>query len=457
MNSTLITDGIIVTMNPTREIINDGAIFIENGRIKQIGPTSQLTDIQADEIISARNKIIIPGLINAHTHAGYYMMRGLGMDMILLDWLHDLVWPWIGTMNEQDAYIASLVSYIECLKGGTTSLVDNQNYFVSHSSNYDAAARAAVKSKLRVTFACGFLDVQFIAPLGLISTPDKIEDENRRMITTWHDHGRIKVVVSPINLIYCSEESIQRSLQIMAETGVGMHTHVAESRKEFEAIKDRFGKGYIEAFHDMGALSNFFQSVHTVWISDNEIDLLAKAGASVMHNPTANMLLASGIAPVVKMQAAGVNVALGTDNPNNNNDMLEAMKFASLAGKVSTLDPLATPAIYALEMATINGARALHQENEIGSLEVGKRADIVFVDTRRLHNIPFYDPVTTLVYSANDSDVTHVMVEGDFLVRDGKVLILDEQELIEECQQRGQDLDRRIKAQFGTPAKMDKS
>lgn len=449
MTKSLITHGTIVTVNGSRQIISDGAVLVEDGRITRIGPTAEISASGVDTVIDARGKIAIPGFINAHTHTAYYIMRGLGMDRILLEWLQETVWPWLIAMDEEDAYVASLLGYVECLRSGTTSLIDNQNYPTYHPQHYDAAARAATASGLRVTFACGFSDIRFVSPPDFISTPEVIEAECRRMIGNWHGNGRIQVVVSPINLLYCSPEAIRRALGVMRDTGVGMHTHVAESKQEFQAMVDRLGHGYIEAFAEMGALGEFFQSVHSVWISDHEIELLARAGASVIYNPTANMLLASGIAPVTKLQAAGVNVALGTDNPNNNNDMLEAMKFAGLLQKVGTLDPLATPAADVLEMATINGARAMHMQDRIGSLEVGKQADIVLVDMRRSHNTPMHDPVAALVYSAKGSDVTHVMVAGDLRLRDGQVTFLDECALVDDAQRRAEACAVRVRVGAG--------
>ena len=446
MATTLITHGTLVTVNPTRQVIMDGAILVDGGQIARIGSVEEMAGIRADTIVEARGQIVLPGLINAHTHTAYYIMRGLGMDRILLDWLQETVWPWLMAMNEEDAYTASLLGYVECLKSGTTCLIDNQNYPTYNAHHYDAAARAADQSGLRVNFACGFSDIRFVSPPDFIDVPEKIEAECRRMIQTWHGKGRIQVMVSPINLLYCSEESILRALRVMQDTGVGLHTHVAESKREYESMVERLGKGYIEAFHDMGALGDFFQSVHSVWISDREIELLAQSRASVVYNPTANMLLATGIAPVIKMQAAGVNVALGTDNPNNNNDMLEAMKFAGLLQKVNSLNPLATPAVDVLEMATINGARALHMDDRIGSLEVGKQADLIMVDVRRPHNTPLHDPVAALVYSANGADVTNVMVAGDLLLRDGRVTFLDESMLIDNTQRRADACAGRVKA-----------
>ena len=444
MTTTLITHGTLVTVNPSREIIADGALLVEDDRIARIGPAASIPGSGADTVIDARGQLVLPGLVNAHTHTAYYIMRGLGMDRILLDWLQETVWPWLIAMDEEGACVASMTGYVECLRSGTTTLIDNQNYPTYHKHHYDAAACAAAASGMRVVFACGFSDIRFVSPPDFIESPEAIEAECRRMIETWHGQGLIQVVVSPINLLYCSAESIRRALGVMRDTGVGMHTHVAESKKEYQAMVERLGGGYIEAFDQMGALSDSFQSVHSVWITDQEIEMLARAHASVVYNPTANMLLASGIAPVTKLQKAGVNVALGTDNPNNNNDMLEAMKFAGLLQKVGTLDPLAAPAADVLEMATINGARALKMEDRIGSLEVGKQADIILVDMQRPHNVPAHDPVAALVYSAQGADVTHVMVAGDLRVREGRVTFLDERALVEDVQERAEACAARV-------------
>lgn len=444
MNSSLITNGLILTLNTKRDIINNGAILIKNGKISKIGTTSELSVCTADEIIDARGQIVLPGLVNAHTHTAYYMMRGLGMDRDLLDWLKDTMWPWLIGMDEEDAYLTSLLGYVECLRSGTTSLIDNQNFPVYNNYLYDMAAQAASLTKLRVTFAPGFSDIQFASPPDMVGSLKEIEAECRRMIRTWHNKGRIKVSLSPINLLFCSDESIRMAINLMKETGTQMHTHVAESKREYENLKKRFGKGYIEAFNDLGALNENFQSVHSVWITDKEIDLMANTGVTAINNPTSNMMLSSGIAPVIKMLKKKVNVALGTDSPNNNNDMFEAMKYASLLQKVGSLDSLSISASDVLEMATINGARALQMQDQIGSLEEGKLADIIIVDCRRVNTTPMHDPISTLVYSAKADNVTHVMVEGELLLREGKITFLNEDRLIEEVQHHADNLRMRV-------------
>ncbi len=445
MKSTLITHSTVVTLNPQGEVIKDGAVYVEDGRIAWIGPVQELPPVQADEHVDAHDRIVLPGLINAHTHSAYYIMRGVGMDRNLLEWLQETVWPWLIEMDEKDVYLASMLGYVECIKSGTTALIDNQNYPVYHKNHHDTVAQAALDSNLRVTLACGFSDVRFVSPPDFVDTPDEIEAEVSRMIDRWHGVDRLQVAVSPINILYCSEEVIRRAVHVAQEKDVIIHTHVAESKEERDALLEHFGKGYLHVFHDLGALSPAFHSVHSVWLSDEEIELLGQARGTAVYNPTANMLLASGIAPVRKLQEAGVNVALGTDNPNNNNDMLEAMKFGSLLQKVGG-DPLAAPAIDVLHMATTHGARALGMEQEIGSLEVGKQADIILVDTLRPHNVPMHDPVATLVYSAQGQDVTDVMVAGEILMRDSQITFIAEHELLNEIQARSEALSERVRA-----------
>jgi 5-methylthioadenosine/S-adenosylhomocysteine deaminase len=448
MERILIHGGTVITMNAARQIIRTGDLLVEGDKIVDIEPAGQLQPNRAHRVIDASDQLVLPGLINCHTHAVDYLMRGLGMDRTVLDWLQDLIWPCLREVTEEDAYYGAMLGYVECLKSGVTSLVDNCNMPAQRASNIDAIAQAAVDAQVRVVVARGYSDTPFVCPPDFLETVDQVVKEYERIISTWHraDSDRVRIWVTPVNLSHCSGESIKAVANVAQEHGLGIHTHVAESKDEREAVVDRFHKGYLETFHDLGVLGPLFHSVHSVWISEEEIDLLAETDASVVYNPTSNMLLASGIAPVARLLSSGVNVALGTDNPNNSNDMLEAMKYAGLLQKVGNLDPLAVPAPAALTMATVAGARALGMNNKIGSLEVGKQADITIVDMRRFHNTPVHDPIANLVYSANGSDVTTVMVGGKVLVEEGKVNFLDEGELMDKVQRRATDLVKRADA-----------
>lgn len=443
--SIIINNGVIITQNSNDDVIKRGSVLIEDGVITRVDDTVNMGLLDVDKEIDARGKIVIPGFVNAHTHTGYYMMRGLGMDRDLMDWLNDGIWPWLMDMDEDDAYLASLLGYIECLRGGTTSVFDNQSYPSYNSHLYDIVAQAACHSKLRVSIAPGFFDLQvFSSHPDMVRSLENIEKECRGLIKRWHDKRRIKILISPINFLFCSEKAIKMALNISEDSGVKMHTHVAECEKQYESFKERFGMGYIEASKELGVLNSNFMSVHTVWVLDNEIDLLGDSGASVVTNPTSNMLLGIGVAPLIKMLNAGVNIAIGTDSPNNSNDMFEAMKYTNLLQKISHRDPCVIDAKTVLKMATINGAKAIGMEDSLGSIEKGKQADLALVDYRQINNIPMHDPVSTLVYSANAGNVTDVLVNGDLLLENGKITFLNEERLIDEVQSRAELIRQRI-------------
>lgn len=448
MSSVLIKNGTVICMDPQRRILESADVLVVGDRIAALGPSGRVAAGPVDQQIDATGQLVIPGLINCHTHTVDYLMRGLGMDRTVVGWLQDLIWPCLRRVDEEDAYYASLLGYLECLKSGTTCVIDNCNMPAARIRNVDAIAQAAWDSGLQVVIARGYSDTRFVCPEDFLETPEQVIREYERVISLWHRGGqdRVRVWLTPVNLVHCSAQSIKAVAACAQQHGLGIHTHVAESKPERDAVIGRWGKGYVEVFSDLQVLGPLFHAVHSVWISDTEVRLLADAKASAIHNPTSNMLLASGIAPVTRLLGDGVNVALGTDNPNNSNDMLEAMKYAGLLQKVATLDPTVTPAGSTLEMATLAGARALGLQHEIGSLEVGKRADIAVVDMRRLHNIPVHDAVANLVYSARGGDVTTVLAGGQVLVDRGRTVFHDEDDLMDKVQRRGVALVRRAAA-----------
>lgn len=452
VNRIIVEHGTVITMNPDNDVIEDGRIVIEDDRIIWVGPSSEPIEkiLPAEEpepatTLNARGKLIIPGLINAHTHNIYYLMRGLGMEFELLGWLNRAMWPCLGEMNSEEAYVGALLGYAENIKNGNTSVIDNFYMSRFNKSNTDSIARAACESGMRVGLARGYHDLPGMIPSEFIEGPEEVVEEYERLINAWHGkgEGKLSIWLSPVNLLYSSEKSI-RTLKTLADKyGLGFHTHVAEAKREVEITKERFGVGYIEVLDRLGIVGSRFHAAHAVWLSDHEIDILAKRGATVIHNPVTNMLLASGIAPVSEMIAKGVNVALGTDSPNNSQDMIEVMKVTMLLQRVNLLDSQVMSPSMVLKMATLAGASAMGLKESVGSLESGKLADIVIVNSDVIHNLPVYDHITNLVLSGKCSDVETVIIGGEVVMENRVLKTIDEAALIKEVKQVAKGLSKR--------------
>lgn len=433
--ATLIKNAYIVTVDKNDTILPNGSLIINDELIEWIGPSSELPwpEERFEEVIDGGGNLLIPGLINAHTHNVYYLMRGLGMDRDLKDWLMEATWPCLKEINPEEAYLGSLLGCMENLRSGTTFIIDNYYMAASKKSNIDAVLKGVAETGIKAIMARGYHDYPFNIPEEFLEQEDEVVEEYKRMLDVWHgaEQGKIQVWVSPVNLLYSSLSSLQKVWDLAQSYGVGIHTHVAEASFEVEEIQKRYGKTFIEVFHELGMVNEKFHSVHSVMLSPKEIDILADTGAHAIFNPASNMLLASGIAPIEEMLTKKVNVALGTDSPNNNQDMLESMKLATLLPRVKNNNPTAVSSYQALKMATINGAKALGLDKEIGSLETGKKADLVIVDLNKLHNVPHHDVVATLVYSSNQSDVKDVFINGKRVIAEGKFTYLNEKEVIE--------------------------
>lgn len=450
----MIENGTILTVDDADTVIENGALLIEGDRIKEIGLTSELRMKYGQEpTIDARGNLVIPGLINAHTHGLYYLTRGLGMDGPLLNWLREYIGPFFLEMSEEDAYIGALLSFLENLRMGNTLVVDNFYAPGARKYNADKVAEAAERVGIRAVLARCYVDRAGRAPAAFVETTDKVVHEYERLIKSWHNQmdGRIKIWVAPVTLPSCTPESILRVHEIAEHYGIGIHTHCAETQESLEMVRKQHGQGFVEVFDELGVLGPNFNSVHSIWLSEAELGLLRDADAKVVHNPVANMLLAEGIAPVPKMRRLGITVALGTDSPNNSQDMIQTMKSAALLHRVASLDALAISARDVLRMATFDGAKALGMEDELGSLEVGKKADIVIVDVHKFHCVPLHDPVSTLVYSSTGSDVDTGIVDGEVLLKGGKLTSWDEQEVLDKAQRAAVGLRERARAKVKTP------
>jgi 5-methylthioadenosine/S-adenosylhomocysteine deaminase len=447
----IVKNSILITLDEQRRVIKDGGIATENDRILAVGPSREIVQsYRCEETIDAKGMIAIPGLINAHTHIYQDLLRGLGDDMPLLEWLSKVILPANAVLTPEDAYVGTLLGCVEMLKTGTTCVIDNHTANTGEESIGNVVS-AIEKSGMRGMVARGMKEIVGGDRQGVLSdaffTPDEEISITRKLIERWNykPGWKVKVCPAPIQTLSSGTEQFQRVKELSDKYNVPIHTHIAEVKEEVENTLKNHGLREVEYLHKIGVLGPRFHVVHGVWLNSAEIRLMAESGAHLIHCPVSNMIIASGAAPVQNMLGAGVNVALATDGPasNNNQDMVAVMKAASLLQKVTTLNPKAIPATKALELATLGGAKALDMQNEIGSLEPGKKADIVLVDLRKPHIMPVHNPVSALVYSAMGTDVHTVIVDGKIVVRQGRILTVNEREIMLKAQQIADNLTER--------------
>lgn len=428
MADILIKDGYIITMDAQRRILERGSVAIEGDKITAVGKDVQE---RADTVIDARGKAVLPGLINAHTHLSMTLLRGVADDMPLMEWLETKIWPIEKNLTAQDSYLGALLGCLEMIKSGTTCFAD-QYFFMQD------VARAVEEAGLRAMLSYGIIEMD---------DPKRRESELRageKLVKTCQGAagGRIQTMFGPHAAYTCSPECLMQVKELAKKYKVGIHTHISETQDEVDKITKKYGKRPVEHLDSIGFLGPEVLAAHCIWLTEKEIAVIRKQGVKPVHNPVSNMKTASGVAPVPEMLAAGIPVALGTDGAASNNllDMFSEMKFAALLSKAHKLDPTALPAQVVLEMATINGAIALGLQDKIGSLEVGKKADIVMVDMKKPHLAPLHNVISHLVYSAVGGDVDTVVVDGKVLMRERRVLTLDEVKVLEETQKAADDL-----------------
>lgn len=426
----------VATVDKNDTIIDNAVVIFDDERILWVGKMDdcQYQELNMDDVVDGQGNLLIPGLVNAHTHTVYYLMRGMGMDKPLKTWLSDTIWPYLAEINEDEAYLGAYLGYMENLKSGVTYVIDNYYMAAKSKKNIDSVFKAMRDTGIKGMVARGYHDLNFNVPEVFMETTEEVVKEYGRIFEQWHgaEGGRLSACISPVNLLYTTVDSLKQTIDIAKGYDACFHTHVAEAKFEVEKIQARFGKTFIEVMDELGGVNEKFHSVHSVWLSHKEMSILADRGGKVIYNPASNLLLASGIAPIESMLRRGVDVALGTDAPNNNQDMLESMKLAAILPRMENLDPLAVSAPQALRMATIEGAKAVGLVDEIGSIEVGKRADLVLVNMHSLHNTPCTDMIANLVYSANQSDVLNVWIDGREVIEDGSFVDLSPSKIVED-------------------------
>ena len=447
----LFTNATIVTMNPTRDIITNGAIAIKDNRIVAVGKTDTLLQQHHEnEVIDVKGKLIIPGLIDTHVHLAQALIRGCADDMALIQWLCDRVWVLQGNFTHDDGYVSARLCIAEMLKSGTTTFLESM---LAHRYGFDGIARAVDESGIRACLAGIVMDIGTYATQTSSMHPGMVESRETSLFGVLEMHSkwqgaandRIHVWFGPRTPGGVTSELYREMSDYARQRDMGITMHLAEVEADKIYLNEKFGLSPVYYAESVGLLGPKTVLVHMVWLTQADIDKLAQTHTSVSHNPSSNSKLASGVCKVPQMLASGVNVALGCDGgPSNNDyDLVREMKLAAILHKAVTNDPLIVPAETVLEMATINGARSLGLEKEIGSLEVGKKADLVVIDLDRLHTTPSPNPISSLVYAATGGEVDTVVVDGQILVEQRQLLTLDEDEVMHVAREHADALYKR--------------
>jgi 5-methylthioadenosine/S-adenosylhomocysteine deaminase len=424
----LIHGGTVVAMDERKTILERGAVAIRDGRILEVGEEQALQSrYRPTQSIKAEGMAIMPGLVNLHFHTDNFS-RGVGEHLGLGDWLDTIYYPMLAAMTPEDAYKAGMLAYSEIIKGGTTCVNDMYLKLTS-------LADAAEKTGIRVVLSSEGAD--------LIPGQESLEDNEKALLErNGSANGRITFRFGVEWVPVCSAEYVRKCRKLADKHGVGIHVHLNESQGEVEISMKMHGKRPTEFVHDLGLLGPDVVAAHCVWLSDREVELIRSTGTHISYDPVSNAKLGNGVARIVDYLKAGINIGLGTDDApcNNNNDMFEVMKYASLFQKAVHTDASLLPSEQVLSMATMGGARALGLDKEIGSLEKGKKADVILVNMKALSLTPVLkgrnsNVLAHLVFAAHQENVDTVLIDGKLIMRGRELLHVDEQQIIADATQ----------------------
>jgi 5-methylthioadenosine/S-adenosylhomocysteine deaminase len=415
----LIRGGTVVTMDGEERVLEGGSVAIEGARISSVLPAGSPLP-PARETLDATGRVVIPGLVNAHGHAAMTLLRGIADDLKLLEWLERYIFPAESkNVSPEFVYWGTLLGCVEMARSGTTTYAD-MYYFE------EEVARATERAGLR-----GVLGQSVIGfPAPDYRTPEEALEGARKFLVQYKDHPLIVPSVAPHALYTTPLDVVVRAAKLAREHGVPLQIHAVEPPEENDQMVEKLGKRTIQALADAGVLSKGTILHHAIWLSDEDIETIARYGASTSHNPESNMKTASGVARVPDLLAAGIAVGLGTDGPasNNNLDLFEEMDTAAKLAKLVREDPTVLPAKTVFRMATLGGAEALGLADRIGSLEPGKLADVVLIDVTAPGLVPLYNVYSHLVYAIKGGDVDAVVVNGKIVVKDSRMVTVDEDE-----------------------------
>jgi 5-methylthioadenosine/S-adenosylhomocysteine deaminase len=413
---TLVTNGTVLTLDAGDTEIINGAVAIDKDTITAVGPADEFSGWRISQVIDAHGGIIMPGLINSHTHAAMTCFRGLADDLPLMAWLNDHIFPAEAKLDDQKVYSGTLLACAEMIMSGTTCFCDMYLF-------EDAVARAAKDAGMRAVVGEVLYD---------FDSPNYGSIENgigytQNLIDSWQEDPLVSIAVEPHSAYLCAPELLETAFQLAQSHNLPFVIHLAESKSEIAQIKERFDRTPVEYLAELGVLAPNVLACHCVELTENDIALLQRFDVKVAHNAESNMKLASGVAPIPRLIDEGICVGMGTDGcaSNNDLDLFQEMDSVAKLHKAISLDPTVMDAPTVLKMATIGGARALGLDPIIGALEKGKKADLIIVDTNTPHLTPMYNPVSHLVYAAIGSDVTTSIINGTVVMEDGTIKTMD--------------------------------
>lgn len=446
--SSLLNGGSVLTIDDRFTIHEPGWVHVVDDRIAGVGPGEPppRSLAAAERVIDCSGGAVMPGMVNAHTHLFQTFFRGLADDRALLDWLHDCIWPGAIQLDERSARLAALVGLAENIRGGATSILDHQYVHLDSAGDGtgvdDATCTAADQVGARYLLARGWADRNYEPKMS--ETADTVVARTERIRNRWHGHAgdRIRIELAPLIPWGCSDEGMRITTAAATRWGCGIHTHCAETEVEVAMSLEERGVRHVPWLDQLGALGPNTQLAHSVWLDDDELDLIATRGAVVVHCPVSNMYLASGVARILDMRARGITIALASDGPGSNNrqDMFEVLKATALLQKVHGLDPVAVQPEEALTMACRGGARAFGLTDEVGAIEAGRKADLLVVDLRSVFTAPVHRVASALVFNAMPAHLSHVLVDGRILLDEGRLTMLDERALVAAAQEAARDL-----------------
>jgi len=435
----IIAGGTVITMDGARTIYDDGAVVVRGDTIVAVGPRAEVeAKYASSQTIDARGKLVLPGFINGHTHVPMTLFRGLHDDVTLNDWLYKYIFPAEAkNVNEEFVRWGTRLAAAEQIRSGVTTFAD-MYYFE------DAVAEETKAAGMRGVLGETFID--FPAP------DNKSEAEmlayTEKFLKKWQGDPLIYAAVAPHSIYTCSQKTLQDATALARKYHAPILIHVAEMKKEWEDSQKQHGMSPVQYLDKIGVLGPDVVSAHCIFVDGADRKTLAQRQVGCVHNPSSNMMIASGVAPVPELRAAGVAVGLGTDGPagsNNDLDLMEEIDLAAKLAKITKMDPLALNAKAVVEMATIDGAKALHMQTEIGSLEAGKKADLILISLDEPNAVPMYSVYSQIAYSLKASDVQTVVIGGRVVMRDRKLLTVNEEEAIA----KAREYQKKIAASLG--------